>query len=147
MRQGPRAFTIAPRTAGVSIASTHAMSSLVLEDEAAKNALLSQEFWVTGSDRAATNFSASVFLRLEPSGEITVKNPDLSAILLVSVRRDRSAVSGALNPSPTYKLPTAALWPIPFVYLMDWPVEQNTVRPAWSMGKNRTYEFPHRAIQ
>jgi hypothetical protein len=44
---------------------------------------------------------------------MVVKNPEISAVLLVAVGANRRYVCGTFNPSPTHRLDTASLWAIP----------------------------------
>jgi hypothetical protein len=129
----------------LAIASAHFGALLVLDAMAAEDALISQPFWVHGSEEMSTDLASSLFLRLE-DGRAVPKNPALSAILLLSVVADRSFLCGALNPSAEHRFNSARLWEIPFVYLKDWPVEKNRLRCEWTMGNQRTYEVPHAAI-
>ena len=130
----------------LAIASTHFGAPFLMDAKAAMYALLSQPFWVVGSHGMSTDLTYSLFLRGD--GEIVVKNPEISAALLVAVSTDRSYVCGALNPCPTHRLDTASLWEIPFAYLKDWPVKENRLRPTWTLGSApKPLEIPHAAIR
>jgi hypothetical protein len=131
----------------LAVASSHFGSSILLDAPAAMNALISQPFWIAGSDGMSTDLKYSLFLRSD-DGTVVIKNADISAVLLVAIGADRSYVCGALHPSPAQRFNSAALWEIPFAYLKDWPVEQNRLRTTWTLGSSpRPLEIPHAAIQ
>jgi hypothetical protein len=130
----------------LAIASTHFGASIVFNSMAAENALISQPFWVAGREGMSTDLACSLFLRGE-DGEVVRKNCSLSAVLLVAVGSDRSYVCGALSPCATFRFNSALLWQIPFIYLMDWPVEKNKLRCEWTMGNQRAFEIPHAGIR
>jgi hypothetical protein len=131
----------------LAIASSHFGSPILMDAPAAINALISQPFWVVGSDRMSTDLKHSLFLRAG-GGQVVVKNSEISAILLVAIGADRSYVCGALHPSPTHQFDSAALWEIPFAYLKDWPVEQNRLRTTWTLGSApKPLEILHAAIR
>jgi len=130
----------------LAIASSHFGSSILLDAPAAMNALISQPFWVLGKEGMSTDLKYSLFLRGE-GADIVVKNSYISAVLLIAVGANSSYVCGALHPNPKRRFDSAALWEIPFAYLMDWPVEQNRLRTTWTLGTApRPLEIPHEAI-
>ncbi len=131
----------------LAIASSHIGSSLVLDADAANNALISQPFWVGNEEGMSTDLASSLFLHLEDNGEITGRNQSISAVLLVSVGEDRSYVCGALNPAATQKFESESLWMVPFVYLKDWPIEGRDLRCEWTMGSTHSYAVEHKAIR
>jgi len=131
----------------LAIASSHFGSHILLDSQAAMNALISQPFWVAGGEGVSTDLKYSLFLRGD-SSDIVVKNTDISAALLIAVGADRSYVCGALHPDPRNRFNSAALWEIPFAYLKDWPVEQNRLRTMWTLGTSpKALEIPHAAIR
>lgn len=131
----------------LAIASSHFGSPMLMDARAAMNTLISQPFWVVGSDQMSTDLRHSLFLRAQ-DGEVVAKNCKISAILLVAIGADRSYVCGALHPSPTHRFDSAALWQLPFAYLKDWPVEQNRLRTTWTLGTApKPLEIPHAAIR
>ena len=132
----------------LAIASSHFASSILLDAPAAMHALISQPFWVVGSDGMSTDLKYSLFLRAE-DGQVVVKNSQISAVLLISIGAERSYVCGALHPSPAHRFDSAPLWQIPFrLYLKDWPVEQDRLRSdldAWDGAA--PLDIPHAAIR
>jgi len=130
----------------LAIASSHFASPVLMDAQAAMNALISQPFWVVGSDQMSTDLKYSLFLRAE-DGQVVVKNREISAVLLVAVGADRSYVCGALHPEPSRRFNSATLWEIPFAYLRDWPTDQKRMRTMWTLGTNpKPLEIPHAAI-
>jgi len=117
----------------LAIASSRFGSTILMDSNAAMNALISQPFWVAGAEGMSTDLKYSLFLRTE-DGQVVVKNREISAVLLVAVGSDRSYVCGALHPDPMHRFESAALWEIPFAYLKDWPVEQTRLRTMWTLG-------------
>jgi hypothetical protein len=118
-----------------------------LDAPAAMHALISQPFWIGGSDEMSTDLKCPLFLRTE-DGHVVVKNTDISAIVLVAIGADRSYVCGALHPCANRPLKSAPLWQIPFSYLMDCPVEKNRLRTKWTLGTApKSLEVPHEAIR
>jgi len=131
----------------LAIASTHFGAPLLMDAQAAMNALISQPFWVVGQNGMSTDLRCSLFLRGE-DGAVVAKNPDISAVLFVAVGADRSYVCGALSPCATHRLDTVPLWEIPFAYLKDWPVTENKLRPTWTLGSApKPLAIPHAAIR
>jgi len=101
---------------------------------AALNALLSQPYWTGNSPNMSVDFRYSAFLERSDNGEIIVKHPSLSAVILIAITSRQSTVCGALNPAPNHKLKAQHLYNIPFAYLKDWPIEKNVARCEWTMG-------------
>ena len=131
----------------LAIASTHFGAPLLMDAQAAMNALISQPFWVVGKEGMSTDLKYSLFLRGE-DGAVVAKNAEISAVILVAVCWDRSYLCGAVNPSPTFPLATANLWQVPFAYLKDWPVEKDRLRPMWTLGTApKPHEIPHGGIR
>ena len=131
----------------LAIASSHFASTILLDALAAMHALVSQPSWVIGNDRMSTDLKYSLFLRTE-DGKVVIKNSDISAVLLVAIGTDRSYVCGALHPEPSRRFDSAALCEIPFVYLKDWPAEQNKLRTMWTLGTApKPLKIPHAAIR
>jgi len=138
----------APKKPGIlAIASAHAGASLVLDSYAAQCLLTSEPFWRGTNENMSVDFSLSPFLRLEENGEIVAHHTGISAIVLISITADRSYVCGVLHPAPARPFDSKLLWQIPFIYSKDWPIENNRIRCAWTMGEQRTYEVPHGAIK
>ena len=130
----------------LAIASNHHYAPLVLDSKAALNALISQPYWNGGLTRMSVNFSASAFLR-QNAGGVETKNKALSAIIFIAIRQHDSLVCGALHPDPSYKMNAVKLYQIPFVYLKDWPIENDVVRPEWTLGNTGHHRVPHAAIR
>jgi hypothetical protein len=128
----------------LAIVSDHFGAGLVLDSHAAQCVLLSEQYWT--SERIKVDFVHSGFLRLE-NEKIIAHNGDISAVLLVAVKYDTSHVCGALHPSPTRPFDSRLLWEIPFVYLKDWPIENNRVRCAGTMGNQESLTVPHSPIR
>jgi hypothetical protein len=131
----------------LAIASSHFGSSILMDAPGAMHALISQPFWVVGSDGMSTDLKYSLFLRTD-DGQVFVKNSEISAVLLEAIGADRSYVCGALHPEATHRFDSVALWEIPFAYLKDWPVKQNRLRTTWTLGRDpKPLEIPHAAIR
>lgn len=131
----------------LAIASNHIHAGLVLNPMAALNALLSQPYWTGNSPNMSVDFRYSAFLKRSDNGEIIVKHPSLSAVILIAITSRQSTVCGALNPAPNHKLKAQHLYNIPFAYLKDWPIEKNVARCEWTMGNTGQFVFPHAAIR
>jgi len=131
----------------LAFASSHFGATILFNSIAAEQALISQPFWIAGKEGMSTDLASSLFLKLEDDGSVIIKNASISAVLFVSVAANQSYVCGALNPEPTYGLDTRPLWKIPFIYLKDWPIHDNSVRSAWTMGNQRFHSVDHAAIR
>jgi hypothetical protein len=131
----------------LAIASSHFGSHILLDSQSAMYALVSQPFWVAGTEGVSTDLKYSLFVRGE-GNDIVAKNKEISAVLLIAVGADRSYVSGALHPDPKHPFDSKALWEIPFAYLKDWPVEKNRLRATWTLGESpEPLQVSHAAIR
>lgn len=132
----------------LAIASTHREAGHIFGPIAAFNALMSQPMWTGTGERMTTNFAFSVFLQLDHyTHTVITKNSALSAILLIAIGPHASHVCGALNPAPMHKLKCAHLYQIPFAFLKDWPIENSSPRPDWTLGSTGKHIVPHSSIR
>ena len=132
----------------LAIVSSHLGSTLVLDAQAAQDALISGQLWRARADQPCTDLASSLFLRIDDQGKIVARNTSISAVLLFSVTLDRSYVSGTLNPAAEHKFKPDPLWMIPFIYLKDWPIQDRQLRCEWTLGNEpKPYPIEHKPIQ
>lgn len=136
----------------LAIVSSHIGADAILCNTLAARSVLISDAQISvpiavGETSQITNLEHSVFLRGNPkTREITAKRPSISAVLLVSVAGDQSAVLGILHPEPRYPLDISAFPDIPFIKVSPWPVVNGQIGVEWVVGQPSARKFKHRRI-
>lgn len=121
----------------LTIVSSHAGASVLINAATAKWALISEEHFQheIGSSEPDPNWytdlKQSVFMERGPDGSILPRRKEISAILLVAVDGGSSEVFGILHPEPEYPLNIAFLPNLPFVHIANWPASDGRLLVQW----------------
>ena len=99
-----------------------------------------------GKTGLMTDLKNSVFFR-EKNGSIESCRRSISAILLISIYRDKVYVTGLLHPDPQFKFPITLFRSVPFLRLKKWPPENNQIEMEWVISTPKPAEFYHREVK